>query len=58
MLGTSIKIGWKMVYALGDSSGRKYQVGIMLRIVRDPANQIVLQDPRASPFHKFIALLN
>jgi len=40
-----------MVYALSDSTGRKYMVGNMLRIGCDPANQIVLQDPRVSPFH-------
>jgi pSer/pThr/pTyr-binding forkhead associated (FHA) protein len=40
-----------MVYAISDSGGQKYQVGIMLRIGRNPANQIVLQDPGVSEFH-------
>jgi pSer/pThr/pTyr-binding forkhead associated (FHA) protein len=40
-----------MVYAICDSGGRKYMVGNMLRIGSDPANQIVLQDARVSPFH-------
>ena len=44
-----------MVYALSDSGGRKYQVGIMLRIGRDPANQIMLQDPQVSQFHSTLA---
>jgi len=44
-----------MVYALCDSGGRKYQVGIMLRIGRDPASQIVLQDPQVSQFHATLA---
>jgi hypothetical protein len=44
-----------MVYALRNSAGGKYQVGIMLRIGRDPANQIVLQDPQVSPFHLTLA---
>jgi hypothetical protein len=44
-----------MIFALCDSAGRKYQIGIMLRIGRDPANQIVLQDPRVSQFHATLA---
>jgi hypothetical protein len=44
-----------MVYALRDSGGRKYQVGIMLRIGCDPTNQIVLQDPRVSYLHATLA---
>jgi len=44
-----------MVYALTDSTGRKYMVGNMLRIGCDPANQIVLQDPRVAPFHAVLS---
>ena len=44
-----------MVYALSDSGGRKCQVGIMLRIGSDPANQVMLQDPQVSPFHATLA---
>jgi len=44
-----------MAYALLDSDGRKYQVGIMLRIGRNPANEIILQDPQASQFHATLA---
>ena len=44
-----------MVYALSDSGGRKCQVGIMLRIGRDPANQVMLQDPQVSQFHATLA---
>jgi hypothetical protein len=47
-----------MVYALRDSAGRKIQVGIMLRIGRDPGNQIVLQDPLVAPFHATLADTN
>jgi hypothetical protein len=44
-------IGGQMPYALRDSTGRKTPVGLMLRIGRDPANQIILNDPRVAPFH-------
>jgi hypothetical protein len=40
-----------MVYALRDTVGQIYPVGQSLRIGRDPANQIVLQDQKASRFH-------
>ena len=44
-----------MAFALLDPTGRKYQVGIMLRIGRNPANEIILQDPQASQFHATLA---
>jgi len=43
-----------MIYAICDSGGRKTIVGNMLRIGSDPANQVVLQDPRVSPFHAIL----
>ena len=44
-------IGGKMAFALRDSVGNKYPIGTILRIGRDPANQIALQDQKASQFH-------
>jgi pSer/pThr/pTyr-binding forkhead associated (FHA) protein len=38
-------------YTLQDSSGRQIQIGLMLRIGSDPANEIVLSDQKVAPFH-------